>query len=391
MTPDLIVIPPTMSIEEMEFLMKERRLHHLMVCGRGGALLGIISDRDLQPQRGSTAQQLMSHPVLTATPETPLNPAITFLINENISCLPVVEDGQLCGILTTTDLVLSLQCMLQLWLRMAQVLQQDSGWSRELDTIAASLDGNLSQSDYAAQVQKVRAAIHQQLEDILNCVDLRTDVLTGIDNRRGLEEMFDMLLAAQNRYGHAFSMAIVVIDHFQEISKSCGDAAAAPLLKTVAKMIQQSIRGSDFVARFRNDAFAVVLTHTGPERAASLCHRLHDIARQNTDLECRCESPRAPSPPSPAKARRTCSIAPRRPWHRTQVDSPFHSGRLYFARASCWVCWRGQSTAACRRPKRQSTLGGESRPPQASSSQRPRARGRRDIRASVTASLGNDR
>jgi diguanylate cyclase (GGDEF)-like protein len=285
MTADPIVIPPTMPIGEIEFLMKERRLHHLLVCGRGGDLLGIVSDRDLHPQRGATAQQLMTYPVLTATPETPLNPAITFLINENISCLPVVENGRLCGILTTTDLVLSLQCMLQLWLRMAQVLQQDSGWNRELDKIAASLDGNLSQSDYAAQMQKVRAAIHHQLEDILNCVDLHADVLTGIDNRRGLEEMLDMLLAVQNRYGHAFSLVMVVIDHYQQISKSCGDAAVKALLKAVAKMIQRSVRSSDFVARCHDAAFAVVLTHTGLERAAALCRRLHQIAKQNTDLD----------------------------------------------------------------------------------------------------------
>ena len=246
MTPDPIVIPPTMSLEEMEFLMKERRLHHLLVCGYGGNLLGVISDRDLRPQRGNTAQQLMSYPVLTATPETPLNPAITFLINENISCLPVVENGRLCGILTTTDLVLTLQCMLQLWMRTAQVLQQDSGWSHELDRLVASLDGNLSQSDYAAQVQKVRAAIHHQLEDVLNCIDLRADVLTGIDNRCGLEEMLDMLLAAQNRYGQAFSLVVVVIDHYRQISKSCGDAAVKLLLKAVAKMIQRSVRAQRF-------------------------------------------------------------------------------------------------------------------------------------------------
>jgi diguanylate cyclase (GGDEF)-like protein len=134
-------------------------------------------------------------------------------------------------------------------------------------------------------VQKVRAAIQHQLDDVLNCIDLRADVLTGIDNRRGLEEMLDMLLAAQNRYGQAFSLVVVVIDHYRQISKSCGDAAVKLLLKAVAKMIQRSVRASDFVAHFRDDAFAVILTHTDLERAPSLCRRLQHIAKESADLE----------------------------------------------------------------------------------------------------------
>ena len=54
--------------------------------------------------------------------------------------LPVVEHGVPCGILTTADLILTLQCMLQLWLRLAQVLQHDSNWIEELDRIALMLD-----------------------------------------------------------------------------------------------------------------------------------------------------------------------------------------------------------------------------------------------------------
>ena len=141
MTRQPVVIPPTATLEEMTSLMKQRRLHHLLVCGRGGELLGVVSDRDLHPSHGATAQQMMSFPALSCSPDTPVGAAITYLINENISCLPVVDNGRLVGVLTTTDLVLTLQCTLQLWLRLAQVLQHDPTWSRELEKIAATLDG----------------------------------------------------------------------------------------------------------------------------------------------------------------------------------------------------------------------------------------------------------
>ena len=189
MTRDPVVVPPTMTFEEMTALVQQHRLHHLLVCGRGGELLGVVSDRDLRAPRGAIAQQLMSSPVLTVSPETPLSPAITYLINENISCLPVVQSGRLCGVLTTTDLVLTLQCMFQLWLRLAQVLQHDMTWAKELDKIIAALDGDLTAAQLAERIAQARQAIQQQVRDLINGIDLRADVLTGLSNRRGLEEV----------------------------------------------------------------------------------------------------------------------------------------------------------------------------------------------------------
>ena len=130
-------------------------------------------------------------------PDTPLSPAITYLINENVSCLPVAAHGQLCGLLTTTDLVLTLQCMLQLWLRLAQLLQHDATWTKELDKIAASLAGDLTADQLADRLATARQAMRQQIQDLVNMVDLRADLLTGMNNRQGLEEILDLLLAVK--------------------------------------------------------------------------------------------------------------------------------------------------------------------------------------------------
>jgi diguanylate cyclase (GGDEF)-like protein len=285
MTPNPILIAPTMTLNEMATMMHERHFRHLLVGGPNGELLGVVSDRDLVPQRGSTAQQVMTFPALTATPDTPLNPAITFLINENISCLPVIEHGRVIGIITTTDLILTLQCMLQLWMRISQILQHESGWLREADKIIHSIDGGSNPAEFAQQVQQVRDAIHHHVDDIVNCIDLRADLLTGINNRRSLEEMLDMLLAMWRRYGHTFSLVIVSIDHYERIRKTCGDAAVKPLLRTLTKLVEQLARTSDFVARCRDDAFAVVLTHTEFEGAVSFCQRLRKAAKEDANLE----------------------------------------------------------------------------------------------------------
>jgi diguanylate cyclase (GGDEF)-like protein len=285
MTRDPTVIPPTMILEDMTLLVQQQRRRHLLVCGRGGELLGVVSDRDLHGLPGTSAQQLMSYPVLTVAPETPLSPAITYLINENVSCLPVVDNGRLCGLLTTTDLVLTLQCTLQLWLRLAQVLQHDTTWTKELDKIAASLDGDLTPDKLADRLAKARHAMHQQVQDLVNVIDLRADVLTGMSNRQGLEEILDLLLAVQKRYEQPFSLAVVAIDHFHRICESCGEAVAKTLLKALARLIRHSVRESDFVARYREDAFAVIMPQTGLSGAETFCHRLREAARQNTELD----------------------------------------------------------------------------------------------------------
>jgi diguanylate cyclase (GGDEF)-like protein len=284
MTCDPAIVAPTTTCEEMALIVQQRRLHHLLVCNRGGEVLGVVNDRDLVAQRGTTAQQLMTSPVPTVAPETLLNPAITYLINENVSCLPVVENGRLCGILTTTDLVLALQCMLQLWLRLTQVIQPDAAWTKEFDKIAAALGGPLTAAQLAQQTALARDTLQQQVRDLLSAIDLRADVLTSMSNRRGMEEVLDMLMAVQRQFGQPLALAVVVIDHFQHISDSCGAAVAKPLVKAVARLIEQSAGDSDYVARWRDDAFAVVMPQRGAKEAETFCCHVRQTAQQDKEL-----------------------------------------------------------------------------------------------------------
>lgn len=285
MTRDPVVIPPTTTLEEMTLLVQQRRLHHLLVCGRTGELLGVISDRDLHGQPGATAQQLMSYPVLSVTPETLLSPAITYLLNENISCLPVVEQGRPCGVLTMTDLVLILQCSLQLWVRLAQVLQHDTTWTKELDEMVAGLDDSLTAAELKERIARSRQAIERHVHTLTHTIDLNADVPTGMSNRRGLEEVLGMLLAVKRRFEQPLSLVVVMIDHFPRIRETCGDAVVGPLLRAVARLVEKSARDSDFVARYRDDAFVVVMPQTGLEEAQQCCVKLREAARRTAELD----------------------------------------------------------------------------------------------------------
>jgi len=140
MTTDIVTVPSAATRQYIEDLMRESHVRHLLVCSPGRQLLGVVSDRDLSNKPGKTARELMSSELSTVSPDTLISPATTHLIQSGISSLPVVEDGRLCGILTTTDLILAFQCLLQLWLHAASMMQGEI-WEQEfMQKVQSQLD-----------------------------------------------------------------------------------------------------------------------------------------------------------------------------------------------------------------------------------------------------------
>ena len=104
-------IAPETPASEVCWQMAENRRHHLLVA-RQGRLLGVISDRDLV-RPGKLASDLMTAEPITTSPDERLTTVVGLMINKRISCLPVVLQGKLCGVLTRTDLLVAFQCTLQ--------------------------------------------------------------------------------------------------------------------------------------------------------------------------------------------------------------------------------------------------------------------------------------
>lgn len=118
-------IPPETTALELIKLFHRKQFRHLLVTGEEDRLIGVISDRDVigclgpapLPERsaltGITAAEIMSTDLVTVGPDTPLERAVRLMIDQGISCLPVLTGGKLVGILTNTDLHLVLQVLLE--------------------------------------------------------------------------------------------------------------------------------------------------------------------------------------------------------------------------------------------------------------------------------------
>lgn len=99
----------TPAEEALEFC-RTKSIRHLPVLDEG-ELVGIVSDRDLRLSvgrgdlEGTELRELVPERLLTIAPDEPLSRAAEAMVRHRISALPVVDDGELIGLVTTTDVV----------------------------------------------------------------------------------------------------------------------------------------------------------------------------------------------------------------------------------------------------------------------------------------------
>jgi CBS domain-containing protein/Flp pilus assembly pilin Flp len=109
----LTCVAPETPIEEVKEIMTTNRIRHLLVLDHEETLVGIISDRDLKGRVGKKASDIMTKTPVTLDPTTGASAALSIMINKGISAVPVVDEGKVRGIVTTTDVMLTLQCAFQ--------------------------------------------------------------------------------------------------------------------------------------------------------------------------------------------------------------------------------------------------------------------------------------
>ena len=88
-----------------------------------------------------------------------------------------------------------------------------------------------------------------------------TDSLTGLPNRRAVEDWAVRQLSGAARHGFPFWVVMADLDFFKSVNDTCGHAAGDAVLKTFAAQLRASTRASDICGRIGGEEFVVVLTH----------------------------------------------------------------------------------------------------------------------------------
>lgn len=102
----------------------------------------------------------------------------------------------------------------------------------------------------------------------------RRDALTGLANRRVLEERLGAFIESARRHGHPLTLASMDLDNFKQINDTLGHAKGDEVLQQVARTLGSMIRQNDLLVRMGGDEFLVILPDTRLENACVLADRL---------------------------------------------------------------------------------------------------------------------
>ena len=120
------------------------------------------------------------------------------------------------------------------------------------------------------------AAAHQRLFGQLDAL-AHTDGLTGIVNRRGLDEQLPVEIARAERLGYPFTVVMLDLDHFKRFNDRRGHGAGDKLLRGAAQAWRGQLRPTDLLARYGGEEFTLVLPACDAEQAVQLVDRLRPL------------------------------------------------------------------------------------------------------------------
>ncbi|MDQ3880964.1 MAG: diguanylate cyclase [Chloroflexota bacterium] len=108
-------------------------------------------------------------------------------------------------------------------------------------------------------------------------VKAKTDPLTGVANREVLLTALANEVERANRYSEPLSVAFIDIDRFKPINDTHGHSSGDIVLRQVADLVKNNIRGLDLLGRYGGEEFMLILPGTTPEDAYSLAEKLRAL------------------------------------------------------------------------------------------------------------------
>jgi diguanylate cyclase len=142
-------------------------------------------------------------------------------------------------------------------------------YSRNMQQTVQTLNARLDESH--REVEALRQEVNRAREEA------SIDGLTGLANRRSFDRALASHLARSGAESHGPSLLIADIDHFKRINDSYGHVFGDKVIRSIATILRDNVKGKDLAARYGGEEFVVVLPDTPIEGARSLAEKIRKI------------------------------------------------------------------------------------------------------------------
>jgi diguanylate cyclase (GGDEF)-like protein len=150
------------------------------------------------------------------------------------------------------------------------LLEQLQEKNRELGQLNAELERRV-----AERTRELQEANHLLQQRSLELERLAlTDHLTGLFNRRAMEELARFELKRHNRYPSPLALGLVDVDHFKDVNTQYLHTGGDAVLRGLARLLTGSLREVDSVGRMGGEEFLVIARETGEDGAKRLAERI---------------------------------------------------------------------------------------------------------------------
>lgn len=149
-----------------------------------------------------------------------------------------------------------------------------NAWTAHAFQLGAMIDMLLWMRVLGLHVQSLRTAARRATaeRDAMHAL-AHSDPLTGMPNRRGLQEALDRALAAGEPPGRVTAIYVMDLDGFKQVNDRLGHEAGDELLSGVAHRLRTLLRSADVLARFGGDEFVVLARHLAGDADAQTLGR----------------------------------------------------------------------------------------------------------------------
>jgi diguanylate cyclase len=141
--------------------------------------------------------------------------------------------------------------------------------------IAQSSSELMAQREQFEETQQQISKLQEELSQLSEKIS--EDPLTGLLNRRGLDEAMVREVSRAHREGLDLCVALIDIDNFKVFNDKYGHSVGDAALLHLAKVMQETLRATDVPARFGGEEFVVLLPNTSLDYAVRTIERLQQV------------------------------------------------------------------------------------------------------------------